>query len=172
MWIKMKQNYAGPLGSFYKGEKKDLSESKIKQFTKSRIKFEKTCAPWDEQRDDKAITLAAAADDLTAASKAASAADTEAEILCKNAIELTKTAEASLLAAQKAGEALEKYKGRSNKTLKLESKRADLICDRDSAAAAMADAIFGLAKMIAEDAKLNYEKAKAKHEKLIVAKKQ
>lgn len=170
MWIKMKQSYIGELADgavcFLEGTKYDLPEATLKQLTAKRIRYKKTCAPWDEQIDRKQIALNAAADDLTAASKAVAAANSKVERLDTVAVESQKIADASLLIAQKAKEELDRYKGKSNTHLAKESKRADLDCDCANAVAATADAVFGLAKIAAEDAKLNYEKAKAKHEKL------
>lgn len=52
MWIQFKKDYSGPLGLFFKGEKKDLPETMIKKLDKKY--YQKTCAPWDEHKDLKA----------------------------------------------------------------------------------------------------------------------
>lgn len=58
MWIKMKETYSGVVGLYPKGMKYDLPETTVKQLPKSF--YEKTVAPWNEQKDTSAIELALA----------------------------------------------------------------------------------------------------------------
>lgn len=56
MWVLMTKTYAGALGVFPADQKIDLPEDIIEKLPKNS--FKKICAPWDEQKDTKAIKKA------------------------------------------------------------------------------------------------------------------
>jgi len=67
MWVKIKKNYAGPLGMFTEGQSMDLPEATVKKLGKRYC--EKTCAPWEISLDPKVAKLNAAQDTLSAFEK-------------------------------------------------------------------------------------------------------
>lgn len=86
MWIKMKHTYAGGIGCFGKGQKYDLPPGTVKLIPKDC--YEKTCPPWDEKIDKKAVALAnaqaaaqAAADQVTHLEQEIDSAKTQLEQL-------------------------------------------------------------------------------------------
>ena len=56
MWVKINKSYAGPLGMFVIGERRDIDEKILKQLPGDC--FEISIAPWEEHVDHKAVAAA------------------------------------------------------------------------------------------------------------------
>lgn len=52
MWIKLKETYIGPLGTFPKDYRQDVPDDTAKQLIADGFAFG-TCAPWDDEKDKK-----------------------------------------------------------------------------------------------------------------------
>ena len=55
MWIKMLKTYAGPLGLYPVYQKFDVPKQVAEGLKKAKVSFERTCPPWDEKMDRKAV---------------------------------------------------------------------------------------------------------------------
>jgi len=182
MWIKMLQTYSGPLGLYPAGQKFDLPEAAIEKLPKTVViegkkkkqpLYEPTCAPWDEQKDKKAIQLAKDKGEALYALSRADKLQTEAEQLQRQVDELVAIVSQNQAASQKA-EAnakemiAESKSGTASKELKKkafglarEAEIRDLIFEKVQGEFRVAVAVAGLKRMEAEDAK-KYAEQKAK----------
>jgi len=140
MWIIMKETYAGQLGSFYAGQKYDLPEPVIQQLRQESPKCcRNTCAPWDEQRDVKAIEKAQLLTDAKGAKVWADVCQDKVDKLKQKADELVP------VVSQKQKE-LKQAKGADKERKKLEFAKA-----HGELTTAIAE--HGLMQLRADDAK-------------------
>lgn len=102
----MKKPYNGPLGSFDKGSKYDLSENIVSQLPKRSYK--KTRAPWDEQKDNAAFEK----DNLLAEANIAIAAAEKSQAEAEQAAKALSAFAEQLVAANKAAQTV---KGQNQK---------------------------------------------------------
>lgn len=169
MWILIKKTYISPLGCFVAGHKYDPLPEIIEQLP--RHSFKKTCAPWDEHKDIKAIEqaqLKARARDAQVWADVlqdrADEAKQRADSLVAGVAKLqAKAKEAEAAAVKVIAEA--RKKNATNETQKhalglaREAERKDLLSQKAHAELAAAIAEQGLKRLEAEDAKRKAKQA-------------
>lgn len=169
MWIFMLDTYAGGIGTFPKGHKLDLPPDIIERIPKDC--YEKTCAPWDEQKDTKKIKLTQAEAKAKEAQiwagllqDKADEAKQKADQLVSPASQKQSEADAAKAAADKAVKAAEKQN--ASKEIKKQAfqlarlaEREDLEFQKAHGELVVAIAEAGLKQFEVDDAKKQAERA-------------